>query len=213
MCIHDVSQSSTAHGYINTDNSWDNDGLFVVGLDAGWDAMIVSNADTNKLNHGFAATITAGLSFWIFSLLIEQDFGFIEFAPGVKNNIFEDSIIDGFFNYNLNKQSQKLFKGGTFLVYPYYFEMAVSGTGHLIGDIKLGIGAVYMNTPDYVEKDIEAWFGLRPSASIFYVFNLKPAIGIGAEFDYTLAASESNCFNNERVIHFISLQAKLVFKF
>lgn len=202
-------KTASASGTFDFDgDEWSRDGIFIITLNAGWDAMILSDNDNNKMQHGFSARISAGINFMYLSILLEQDLGFIEYDPGYELDYEDENIeLGGVY------KSQKLFKGATFLAYPWYFEVANNDGSYLEGELKLGIGAVYMGTPDFADDDIEAWFGLRPSISLFYVFTHRTTVGFGVEFDYTLAVSDSNCFNNESVLHFITTQAKLLFKF
>lgn len=187
-------------------DGWSNSNIFIFSINAGWDAMIPADGSDNKLYNGFSAKLSVGIHFLLFiSALIEQDLGYIDYDYNIDLGSELESL-------EISK-SQKLFKGGTFLTYPIYFGPIDAGDGFFMANVNLGIGAVYMTTPDNADKDIEAWFGFRPGASLFYVIDRYPAIGFGLEFVYTLAVSESNCFNDESVLHFISTQAKLLFKF
>ena len=173
-------------------------------VDAGWETMLIQNKDYEQFNHGFMMTFSGGLSiYYLFGLVLEQDVGFIDVQCA------DDS-----------HKSEKLFKGGTFLAWPFLLP-----SEHLFLHAKIGIGALYMDTPEGSEKSVEAWFGFRTTLGIFFMADdsvniddvrgseFKDRIGGGIEFGYSLGASKTNVFDQRSVVHFLSVKAKFVMFF
>ncbi len=170
----------------------------ILHIDVGWQDMIISGNNYYKNNHGLSTTISRGFTFFgLFGLQIDQELGFISLRKKGEN-----------------QTNDIYFKGGTFLNLSIFVPTTtVTEDSILMVNGKLGLGLVYMETPEYAEKSAQVWFAFRPSVSIIFM-NLNslksPFFGGGFEFDYTLAASDPNVFDHKRLSHFLGLKAVFV---
>ena len=200
--------------YVHAHPNWPSNSWGVpFSIDAGWDDMLINGGGYEKNNHGFNVNLAVGLYFVELGVLLEQELGFIDLRP-----------IDS------DRKNSILFKGATlgslFLRLPlttidHGYHISSQRHYHIYGELeiipKLGIGAMYMETPTWVKMNVQSWFAFRPAVGLFWggPLNRKKDIyySAGVEFDYTLAASSPNVFDNKRIMNFVSAKAKIVFWF
>ena len=184
-----------------------NMGWPVLGLDIGWEDMLLKGNDYKTNNHGLMFTRSLGWNMipihkhpvGLLGFQLDQDLGSIELRPRP----------DGNFTGELSASKEKRFKGATFVSVSdiMWFDIGDDGLmPPLLFQPKLGVGAVYMKTPHDSDKSFQSWFAIRPSVSI----NIwLAAVAIGLEFDYTLGISPPNVFDQQRLTHFVSAKFKV----
>ncbi len=176
----------------------------LIGLGVGWENMILKSDDYKNNNSGLMFTLTLGAGAGglgkKLGFQLEQDLGFLDLE------LKEDQEEKGGAKKEL---SIRRFKGATLAGFHGQFGFNRHYSSLLFSP-KLDIGAVYMKTPEGVEKSVQGWFAIRPSISLdFCISEVLPCLGL--EFDYTLGLSSPNVFDHSRVTHFVSLKLKIQF--
>jgi hypothetical protein len=177
-------------------------GIPIIGLDVGWEDMLIGGHDYKTNNHGIMFTLAVGGDAeggsdfpvsYIWGFQLEQDLGFIDLR--LRDN-----------GSNLSALSNELrFKGAT-LVSANLHRRLFDGKAYI--SPKIGVGSVYMKAPKAADKSVQAWFALRQSVGINFIIDV---VMVGLEFDYTLGLSSPNVFDHSRVTHFVSLKLKIQF--
>lgn len=163
---------------------------FEVGLGAGWDGMILDGRGYDTTNNGLVFQLSAGFRFLGFlGVFVEQDLGYIRIEAG------QAPI----------KLDERLFKGATIVDGRFYFSFLL-----LESYLKLGIGAMYMETLPAVKDDIETWFAFRTGLGVTLKLG---SFRVGAELDYTLGSTDKNDFDRKDNTHFISVRGVLGYLF
>ncbi len=184
------------------DTPYDTMGMVFANADAGWETMILHGNDYEKYHHGFSTTLSAGINVFCFlGLQIEQDLGFIELQRAEGS-----------------PKKELLFKGATLVTWPLFSPTlgdVSSSLPNLMVHIKLGLGAMYMQTPKGVSKSVQSWFAFRPTIAVIWLSDTygHKAFGGGIEFGYTLACSDSNVFDHRKLVHLLNLKAKFIVSF
>ena len=197
---------------------WPGFGAFIE-LGAGVEDLHLSDSvyDSNNIGPGFS--ISPGIQIAFFSLLIQQDLGFIFIDPPA-NYVMQEN----------DKKRKRSFKGGTFLTSRWSFPFIqhnMVNHNQMLGAgpfVELGLGAIYMKMPVYQKgkDDLESKFGLRLGAgfdlAIVYDFShcflggscRATVFKVGLLFEYTWGVASHNMFDNKHA-HFIG--TKLIFAF
>ncbi len=174
-------------------------GIFAfAGADAGWEGMLTKGDNYKKLDNGFKVSLSAGISAaYLFGLQIEQELGFIHYRPKAES-------------LSLNA----LFKGGTFFMWPL-----VAPLPHLLIMPRVGIGVIYMGTPEGIEKKVQNFFGFKAALSLIITADDDPPesgelnLGGGLDLDYTMGAAKDNVFSAQNIYHFFAIKAKFLVTF
>ena len=168
-----------------------------LSVDVGWEGMLLEDGIYESNNSGIMLTLSGGISFlFMGGIGLEQDLGYIHLAPA-------HSLRD----YGM--KGERLFKGATIVSFPLMLAFPESGGFGV--QLRPGIGAVYMQTPDHSKKSAQAWFAFRLAlGGIAYV---NDQVGLGIDFEYTLQAADGNVFDGEDIVNSVSLKAKVMFDF
>ena len=174
-------------------------GIFLFAdANAGWEGMLTKGDNYKKLDNGFKLSLSAGISAgYILGLQIEQELGFINYRPQAE------SI-----------EQEGLFKGGTFLMWPL-----VAPLPHLLIMPRVGIGVIYMGTPEGTEKKGQNFFGFKAALSLVITADDDPPergelnLGGGLDLDYTLGSAKNNVFSVQNTYHFFAVKAKFMVTF
>lgn len=169
-----------------------------IGLNTGWENMLLNGDDADNdyktNNHGLMFTLTLGVDGVggksedpMMGFQLEQDLGFINVRH--KDDKWSE---------------KKCFKGATLV--GVNLHQNLPKFDFIFISPKIGVGAVYMKTPESAAKSIQSWFAVRPSIAINFFCG---ALFIGLEFDYTLGLSTPNVFDHRRITHFVSAKLKL----
>ena len=158
-----------------------------LNLAGGWDGMLLKDSD--DINNGGIFTLSVGYRFMsLVGIFIEQDLGFIKPESKISNDFIEIKL-----------KGDSLFKGGTFATARLFLSFLMLETS-----LRVGVGAMYMQTPNYAEDDWQTWFAFRAG------LGLALALGcfrVGAEFDYTLGSDKDNNFDGKDTTNFLSAKA------
>lgn len=171
--------------------------LPIIGLDVGWEDMLIGGHDYKKNNHGLMFTLAVGAADgphggnFMLGFQLEQDLGFIDLR--LRDNGDNVSDLSG----------ERRFKGGT-LVSASLERRLFSNKVYI--SPKMGVGSVYMKAPRASDTSVQAWFAVRQSVSINFLID---CVMLGLEFDYTLGLSTPNVFDHSRLTHFVSLKFKV----
>ena len=173
----------------------------LIGLGVGWEDMILKGDEYQNNNPGLMFTLTLGAGAGgmgqKLGFQLEQDLGYLEL--GLKKDP----------ETGAKASSSKHFKGATLAGLHGQFG-SDRRSSLLLFSPKLDVGAVYMKTPEGIEKSIQSWFAIRPSISLDVCIN-EDLPCLGFEFDYTLGLSTPSVFDHSRVTHFVSLKVKIQF--
>ena len=184
----------------------DSSSTFFANVDVGWNMLMLKNNDLfEEYNHGFNITLSAGTTIlYFFGLEIDQELGFIELQHKGDSS-----------------RNEKLFKGATFFTYPISFPVKFYNS-FLLFQTKLGLGVVYMQSPESAGSSMQTWFGVRPAFAVSYMtsvsvghngFGEGTSIGGGLELGYTYCPAKSNVYDHRSTVHFFGLVAKFIVTF
>lgn len=169
----------------------------VLGVDIGWEDMLLGSRAYSVSNHGFMLTLALGLEGvgvpglpsvgmdWT-GIQLEQDLGFIDVR------------------HKWASSGDKRFKGATLAGFNGH--LFLHHNPDIMFSSKLGLGAVYIQAPVNAEQSLQAWFAVRPSVGLNFQI---VSIFVGLELDYTLGLSRPNVFDNSRAVHFVSMKLKV----
>lgn len=139
-----------------------------------------------EFNHvGLNTSISAGLQWYLFFLMVDQDLGYIHVRP-------------------LGGEGERLFKGATIVDVRFFYPFLALDVPMVWGPvIKLGFGAEYMDKPDGLRESeqMQSWFAMRIGTGV--VFYFSPGIKLEAIVDYTLGVSGPNCFDGKKTTNFL----------
>ena len=194
MWMSFLPEEASAHGY----NIW---GGLPLEIGVGVDDFLIEN-HLSQLNYrmnniGPMFSVSAGFQIAIFSLSLDQEFGYVDLTyPS-----------DG--PFLVETEREKLFKGGTFISLGAGYPMPESPFG-VMPKFKFGLGSVYMSNPRYL-GGMSGWFAMRFGAGVDFWFSKGSyaLAKLGLIFEYTLGISGPNDFDQRYISNFVG--AKFVF--
>ena len=167
----------------------------------GVDDFLIENhlSDLNyRMNNiGPMFSVSAGFQLAMFSLSLEQEFGYADLAYPTDGPFLVET------------EREKLFKGGTFVSLGAGL-LTPSSPFCVMPKLKFGLGAVYMRNPRYMEG-MSGWFAMRFGMGVDFWFSEgdDAVAKLGLIFEYTLGISGPNDFDQRSISNFVG--AKFLF--
>lgn len=154
-------------------------------LGVGVEGMFIDSPQYEFSNIGVNTSISAGVQWYLFLLVVDQELGYIHVRP-------------------LGGEGERLFKGATIVDARFFYPFIELDDKMVWGPmIKLGLGAEYMDKPKGLRESeqMQSWFAMRIGTGV--VFYFSPGIKLEAIVDYTLGVSEPNCFDGKKTTNFL----------